>query len=280
MIRALFMKELKQYRTSFLVWSLTIIALMAMTMAAMPTMMASGGIKDLLKAYPPAFMRAFSFDLSTFEDPLGFYTVYSTLYVALLGSVFSISVAAGIIHKEQSLGTAEFLLAKPLSRRQIFLAKLAAYLLLVVALNIVAFFAAWASLAAFAPQPFRLGALAIISTYSFLLALAMGGIGLLTSLLVKRARSLIGPAIRDRARLLPVGHGGQDRPEVRGMGLVEPVQVGRLEGDGAGLRLRVVEAPSVRRPHRRLLPVEPPHLQEKGHPYLKGRPGGFHVFLR
>ncbi len=195
MIRALFMKELKQYRTSFLVWSLTIIALMAMTMAAMPTMMASGGIKDLLKAYPPAFMRAFSFDLSTFEDPLGFYTVYSTLYVALLGSVFSISVAAGIIHKEQSLGTAEFLLAKPLSRRQIFLAKLAAYLLLVVALNIVAFFAAWASLAAFAPQPFRLGALAIISTYSFLLALAMGGIGLLTSLLVKRARSLIGPAI-------------------------------------------------------------------------------------
>ncbi len=195
MMRALFMKELKQYRTSFLVWSLTIIALIAMTVAAMPTMMASGGLKDLLKAYPPALLRAFSFDSSTFGDPLGFYVVYATLYVALLGSVFSISVAAGIIHKEQSLGTAEFLLAKPLSRNQIFGTKLAAYFLLVVAINLVAFLAAWASLAAFSAQPFRLAALAIVSTYCFLLALAMGGIGLLTSLMVKRARSLIGPAI-------------------------------------------------------------------------------------
>jgi ABC-2 type transport system permease protein len=180
---------------SFLVWSFTIVALMAMTMAVMPSMMASGGLKDLLKAYPPAIMHAFSFDLSTFEDPLGFYVVYSTLYVALLGSVFSISVAAGILHKEQSLGTAEFLLAKPLSRLQIFLAKLAAYLALVIAINVIAFLAAWACLSAFSPQPFRLGALAIIATYSFLLALAMGGIGLLVSVTVKRVRSFIGPAI-------------------------------------------------------------------------------------
>ncbi len=195
MTRALFAKELKQYRTSFLVWSLTIIALIAMTMAAMPTMMASAGLKDLLNAYPPAFLRAFSFDLSSFSDPLGFYVVYATLYVALLGSVFSISVAAGIIHKEQSLGTAEFLLAKPLSRNQIFGAKLAAYLLLVLAINVIAFFAAWTSLLAFSPGPFRLGALVIVSTYCLLLSLAMGGIGLLTSLTVKRMRSLIGPAI-------------------------------------------------------------------------------------
>ena len=195
MIRALIMKELRQYRTSFLIWSLTIIALMAVTMAAMPTMMAAGGIKDLIKAYPPAFMRAFSFDLASFEDPLGFYVVYSTLYVALLGSIFSISITAGILHKEQSLGTAEFLLAKPLSRSQIYLAKLAAYLALIVAVNVISFFAAWACLSVFSAQPIRLGALAIISIYALLLALSMGGIGLLTSVTVKRMRSLIGPAI-------------------------------------------------------------------------------------
>jgi ABC-2 type transport system permease protein len=195
MTRALFAKELKQYRTSFIVWSFTIVALMTMTMAAMPTMMASGGLKDLVKAYPPAFLRAFSFDLASFENPLGFYVVYGTIYVALLGSVFSISIAAGILHKEQSLGTAEFLLAKPLSRSQIFSAKLAAYALLVITINILAFFAAWACLSAFSPEPFRLESLAIVSTYSLLLALSMGGIGLIVSLTVKRMRSLIGPAI-------------------------------------------------------------------------------------
>jgi ABC-2 type transport system permease protein len=195
MIRALFAKEMKQYRTSFLIWSLTIIVLMAATMAAMPTMLGSGGIKDLLKLYPPAFMRAFGFDLSSFEDPLGFYVVYATLYVALLGSVFSISIAATILHKEQSYGTAEFLLTKPLSRTQIFLAKLAAYLTLVVAINVLSFFAAWTCLSAFSTKSVRVGALAIVSTYSLLLSLAMGGTGFLLSLSVKRMRSLTGPAI-------------------------------------------------------------------------------------
>jgi ABC-2 type transport system permease protein len=195
MMRALFLKELKQNRTSFLVWSLTIVALIFMTMAAMPTMMATGGIKDLLNAYPPEFMRAFSIDPTTFSDPLGFYSVYSTLYVALLGSIFSISMAATILHKEQSLGTAEFLLAKPLSRLQIYWLKLAAYLTFMVALNAIIFLAGWASLAAFSTQPFRMETLIVLSTYAFLLALSMGGVGILVSVLVKRARSLIGPAI-------------------------------------------------------------------------------------
>ncbi|MGA2975234.1 MAG: ABC transporter permease subunit [Spirochaetia bacterium] len=192
----LFTQELKQYRTSFLIWSLTIVALIAMTMAAMPTMLSNtANLRALLKAYPEGFMRAFSFNLSTFEDPLGFYVVYGTLYVALLGGIFSSFVAAGIVSKEQGQGTAEFLLAKPLTRTQVSLTKIAAYLALVLGLNILTFFTAWLCLKAFSPLPFRVDGLLILSFYALLLALSMGGIGLLLSLLVRRARSFTGPAI-------------------------------------------------------------------------------------
>ena len=193
---SLFVKELKQYRASFLVWSLTIIGLTVATMAAMPVLLSnSAGMSAFLKAFPPEMMRAFSFSLSSLADPLGFYVVYSTIYVILMGSVFSISITAGILHKEQSLGTAEFLLAKPLTRAQISLTKIAAYLALVFALNVLTFLTAWLCLKGFSPLPFRLDALAIVSVYGLLLMLAMGGIGLLVSLFVKRSRSLTGPAI-------------------------------------------------------------------------------------
>jgi ABC-2 type transport system permease protein len=192
---ALYREELRQYRTSFLVWSLTIMALIAVTMAAMPTMFAKTAlISSFLDAYPAGFMRAFSFDPSSFSNPLGFYVVYATLYVALLGSIFSISVSAGILHKEQSMRTAEFLLAAPLTRTQVALTKIAAYLTLTTALNALSTSAAWVCLAVFSPVPFSSTGLLVMSFYNWLLALGMGGMGLLVSLVVRRTRSLTGPA--------------------------------------------------------------------------------------
>jgi ABC-2 type transport system permease protein len=193
----LFLKELKQYRMSFLVWSLTIVGLIFTTIAAaMPSMLSgSASLKEFVKAFPPEFLRAFSFNLSSFEDPLGFYTVYSTLYTLMLGGIFSISITAGILHKEQAYGTAEFLLAKPLSRTRIVWTKIGAYLAIILALNLLIFFTGWLCLKAFSPSPFRFDAFLVISIYGLALILAMGGIGLLLSLLVKRMRSLVGPAI-------------------------------------------------------------------------------------
>jgi ABC-2 type transport system permease protein len=192
----LLLKELKQYRTAFLVWSLTIIGLTVVTMAALPSMLSNTvTMREFLKAYPPAFLRAFSFNASSFENPLGFYAVYTTLYVQLLGSVFSITVTASILHKEQALGTAEFLIAKPLSRGEVAWTKIGAYIVLILALNAAAFLAGWLCLGAFDPSPYSKSGFLVIHVYGLAMMLAMGGIGLLMSQMVKRARSLTGPAI-------------------------------------------------------------------------------------
>jgi ABC-2 type transport system permease protein len=193
---ALFRKELKYHRTQLIVWGASIVGLSLITMAAMPTMLANASaISGFISAFPQGFLKAFSFDAAAFTDPLGFYVVYSTLYVALLGSAFSMSVSVGIIAREEGQGSADFLLAKPLTRSDVALTKIAAWLLLVIALNIVTFLAGWVSLAAFSPLPWRFAAYVTLSVYSLLLSVSLGAVGLLFSILVRRARSLTGPGI-------------------------------------------------------------------------------------
>jgi ABC-2 type transport system permease protein len=193
---ALYRKELKRYRVSFAVWAVSIVGLSFLTMAAMPTMLANAdALGAYISAFPEGFLKAFSFDMSSFADPLGFYVVYSTIYVALLGGAFSMYVGAGIISREEAQGSADFLLAKPLSRVKIVLTKEAAWLTYVILLNVLTFLDGWAALALFSPRPWSMASYVVISLYSLLLSASLGAIGLLVSLLPRRARSFTGPGI-------------------------------------------------------------------------------------
>ena len=198
MSAALYWRELKLNRTLSIVWAVTIASLIFMTMAAMPTMLKNSAVlANFVKAYPPAFMKAFNFDPASFASPLGFAVVYNMIYTMLLGSIFSISITARTLHREQVERTAEFLLVRPLSRGAIFASKFAAWLTLLVAMNVVLYATGVASLALFTPEglTWSLGDFNVVSAYAMLLMLSMGGVGFLLSAAARRARSLTGPAI-------------------------------------------------------------------------------------
>jgi ABC-2 type transport system permease protein len=195
---ALYLKELKFNRTLFIIWASVISGLIFVTMAAMPSMLRnSQSMNDFIKAYPPEFLKAFSFDASSFQSPLGFFVVYNMMYTMLLGSIFSISITARMLHREQAERTGEFLLVRPLSRGAIIASKLAAWLTLILGMNILLYAAGAASLAAFTPEGFTwsLRDYSVVSGYALSLMLAMGGVGLFVSALARRARSLTGPAV-------------------------------------------------------------------------------------
>jgi ABC-2 type transport system permease protein len=195
---ALYRHELRLNRPLFVAWAAVIVLLIFVTMAAMPTMLKNtAGIRAFVSAYPPAFMKAFNFDIASFTSPLGFSVVYNMIYTMLLGSIFSISITARTLHREQAERTAEFLLVRPLGRGTVFASKAAAWLTMLAGMNVVLFGAGAASLAAFTPAGFTwdLADYATVSAYAFLLMLAMGGVGLLLSASARRLRSLTGPAI-------------------------------------------------------------------------------------
>ena len=61
MIGALYLKELRLNRNQFAIWAATIVSLIAMTMAAMPSMLkSSASAASFIAAYPPEFLKAFS----------------------------------------------------------------------------------------------------------------------------------------------------------------------------------------------------------------------------
>jgi len=194
---ALYLKELRLNRTQFAIWAVVIVSLTVMTMAAMPSMLKSTSVASFIAAYPPEFLKAFNFDASSFGSPLGFSVVYNMIYTMLLGSIFSITLTARTLHREQAERTAEFLLVRPIGRTAVFMAKSLAWLTLLAGMNAVLFAAGAASLAAFTPAGFtwNMRDYAVISAYAALIMLAMGGVGLLLSALAGRARSLTGPAI-------------------------------------------------------------------------------------
>jgi ABC-2 type transport system permease protein len=195
---ALYLRELKLNRTLSVVWAEVIVGLIFMTMAVMPSILKSSEAMQLyISAYPPEFMKAFGIDPVSFSSPLGFAVVYSMIYTMLLGSIFSITVTARTLHREQAERTAEFLLVRPLGRGTIFASKLAAWLTLLLALNVMAYAAGAASLALFTPAGFSWSLLdySTVSVYALLLMVATGGVGLLLSAGARRARSLTGPAI-------------------------------------------------------------------------------------
>jgi ABC-2 type transport system permease protein len=143
-----------------------------------------------------SLMAAFDADLETLTNVLGFYVTRNAMFVMLLGSMFSIMLAAKILSREERERTAEFLLSKPVSRTEIVGSKLMAYLTSLVFLNIVVTGVGFLSLEIFKGESeYRLTAFLIYALYSFLLMLIFGAIGFFLSTLIKRGRSMSNIAI-------------------------------------------------------------------------------------
>lgn len=196
MSRSLFLKELKLNRGAFLAWALSIVALIVFTVSTMPSWMAnSEAMHAYMQSLPKAFLKALSVDLERMGNPLAVMVVYDMLYTMLLGGIYAIGLFARTLHREQAQGTAEFLMAKPLSRWGIFSTKIAASFVQILAMAAVITLTGFLCMIAFVPEGWSRAAFFVVSLYSFLLMPAFGAVGLLVSLCVKRARSLTGPAM-------------------------------------------------------------------------------------
>ncbi len=198
----IYLMELKRNRLSFLIWCIVIVGVVFLCMAFYPVISGSGIISEMstLLESPmmKAWLKAFGADINNLTDVLGFYTTYNSLYVQLLGCIFSIMLASRIVAQEENKKTAEFLLTRPVTRSEVLISKILSYLTQLIIFNIVLVLVGIISLNIFkspgAPN-FRVDVFLILSLYSFLLMLMMGTIGLFISLLKRRGRAVTGISI-------------------------------------------------------------------------------------
>jgi ABC-2 type transport system permease protein len=134
------LRELKANTRTLLIWSVCMFLCVLSGMAkftAYTSATATGpSINDLLKTMPTSIKALFgfaSFDMATMSG----YLALLFIYVELAAAIHAALLGAGIIAKEESDKTTEYLMVKPVSRAAIITSKLLVALLNVVVINVV-----------------------------------------------------------------------------------------------------------------------------------------------
>ncbi len=191
----LYKRELKRYRNSLIGWSIAITVFILMGMAFYPLLVQEDMLKQITAFLENPFMknmmRAFGASIDIWTNVLGFYSTRNGMFIMLIGSFYSILLAGKILAREEQEKTAEFLLAKPVTRLEVVRSKLAVYLTYLILLNVVILIIGFLSLELFkGDSRYSLKAFFIHWLYTVLLMLVFGAIGLFLSLLIKRGRPI------------------------------------------------------------------------------------------
>ncbi len=140
--------ELRQGKTSFLIWTASIVFLLATCIFLFPEMKGQMDSVTDIFASMGSFTEAFGMDRLNFGTPIGFYAVGCGYVLGLGGAFYASLCAIGILSKEEKEKTAEFLLTHPISRIRIVTEKLIAVLIQITAMNLFIYAVSVGSIAA------------------------------------------------------------------------------------------------------------------------------------
>jgi ABC-2 type transport system permease protein len=132
----IFLRELKANRKALIIWSVCMFLLVVSGMAKYTAYSAVGSSNDVFNKMPfsiKALLGFGSFDVTTIS---GFYAL-CFMYIELTAAIHAVLLGAGIIAKEESDKTTEFLMVKPVSRASVITPKLIAALFNIIVINIV-----------------------------------------------------------------------------------------------------------------------------------------------
>ena len=140
--------ELRQSRTSFLVWTASLGFLLATCIFLFPEMKGQmESVNDMFSSMG-SFTEAFGMERLNLGTLTGFYAVECGNVLGLGGAFFASLCAVGVLSKEEKDKTAEFLLSHPVSRKMIVTEKLIAVLVQITVMNILIYALAIGSIAA------------------------------------------------------------------------------------------------------------------------------------
>ena len=192
MNRILFYMEMRRNIRSLILWSAIIGLLIFFTMSFFRTVLQyQQQIAGMVQMVPAvAFkMRGFS-NISDIFSVIGFYTANNLIYMMLMGSIYAIVLSSNILLKEEYGKTAEYLMSRPVTRREIFTTKLLVIILNILILNILATLIGLLSIMIYKTGNFDLYPFLIISFYTLLLNLLFSALGLFISMIQKRTRPI------------------------------------------------------------------------------------------
>lgn len=144
----------------------------------------------MLSNLPPAVREALGISLSDFFTIFGFYG-YLFSFVSLAGGVQAMNLGLGIVSKEFSGNTADFLLTKPVTRSSVFTQKLLAGLTSLVITNIVFIVTALVAATIVSKTSFSIVTFLLLSLTLFFIQLVFLVLGMFFAVFTRKIRSVI-----------------------------------------------------------------------------------------
>lgn len=187
----IFWHELRAQRKFTLIWTLALVLSIILFLSLFPSISKEAeGFKKLMEGFPEAVRLALGLAVENIGSILGYYS-YVFLYISLIGAIQAMILGMSIISKEVREKTADFLLTKPVSRTNILTAKLLAALMLLVITNL--FYLTVANTMAFLveKQEYSIITFLMVSLTLFFLQLIFLALGIVTSVIVPKIRTVL-----------------------------------------------------------------------------------------
>ena len=132
-----FRHELRQGKTAFAIWTVSIAFLLVICIFMFPEMKGEMDAVGEMFASMGSFTAAFGMDRLNFGTLIGFYSVECGNILGLGGAFFASLISVSVLSKEEKDKTAEFLLTHPISRARVVTEKLAAVLTQITFMNLI-----------------------------------------------------------------------------------------------------------------------------------------------
>jgi ABC-2 type transport system permease protein len=187
----IFLHELKAYRKSTMIWSISLILVVVLFMSLFPAFTKDvTEFKKLLEGYPEPVRKALGMDLNTLFSILGFYC-YALTFITLCAAIQAMNLGTSIVSKEVREKTADFLLTKPVTRSTIITAKLLAALVSLVITNVIYFAAASFMAFQVKTEDFSFQTFFLLSLTILFIQLMFLAMGIIISVSVPKIKSVL-----------------------------------------------------------------------------------------
>ena len=184
--------EFKMKIGSVITWSLSIVALIVAFMSMFSVIAVDADmLNEMMTKFPKELLMAFGMTGLDMSTVLGFYALAFT-FVQICLAIQAANYGFSLVSIEETEMTADFLLAKPVTRPQILTAKLLAVFTSLTITNAVVWIASILSVSMFnGGRPYELNTLFLLLGSIVFFQLVFLTLGVVFSLMTKRMRSVM-----------------------------------------------------------------------------------------
>ncbi len=187
----LYLREFNRNKKELLIWTVIISTLLIMVMAFYPSISKDIQMyEQMIETLPKPVIAMFNLDDLSMGDLFGYYSLQGFLIFGLMGSIYVMILSSGILSKEEGDKTIEFLLSKPISRREVITSKLLCYLTNIIILNIVISIVIFISFKFVSEESFSMKTFILISLAPLFIQLIFSAIGFLISVFITKSKKI------------------------------------------------------------------------------------------